>query len=183
MIIRQSDILPVASVNKAHGIHGELSVTIDPDIQLEVGTCLLRDVDGIYVPFYISRIRPRHGDTFLVGFDGVDTETEAADFVGETLYVLTSEIASLRRVGWDEDETEDDGFYASSLVGFTILSLEGEEIGAVADIDMTTSNTLLIVERPMGDTVMVPLADGLVSGYDPEGKTLTMDVPEGLLDL
>lgn len=179
-MIRANEIVPVATVNKTHGIHGELSVTVDPDIRLDVDSCVITPMEGIFTPFFISAIRPRTADTFLIRLDGVDSDSAAEQFVGAELYVKASDIS-------DSNETDeghgDDGFFAAALIGSTLTDTDGTVAGEITDIDTTTPNTLLIVRRPDGDTLLVPLASDLITSYDPEREILTMDIPSGLLDI
>lgn len=181
-MIRQSDLIPVATVNKTHGIHGELSVTIDSDICLKEGSCVITPIDGIFVPFFIKTIRHRHADTFLLTLDGVDSDSQAADFTGADLYILASDMKSLS-VSDESDDDSDEGFFASALIDATLADTDGTAIGRIADIDTSTPNTLLIVIRPDGSPVMIPLADDLIHSFDPERQTLVMDIPDGILDL
>lgn len=181
-MIRQSDLIPVASVNKTHGIHGELSVTIDSDICLSEGSCVITPVDGIFVPFFIKSIRHRHADTFLITLDGIDSDIRAAEFTGADLYIISDDLKHLS-VSVEADDDSDEGFFASALIDSTLADTDGTEIGRIADIDTSTPNTLLIVVRPDGSSVMIPLADDLIQSFDPEEQKLVMDIPDGILDL
>lgn len=183
-MIKANEIVPVATVNKTHGIHGELSVTVDPDVELDHGSCVIARIDGLFVPFFISAIRPRTSDTFLITLEDVDSDTEAAAFVGQELYVRAADIKALPGEAGDEaDDEEPDGLYASALIGSTLADTDGTTVGVIEGIDTTTVNTILIVERPDGSSVMVPLAEDLIDGYDRATSTLTMNIPAGLLDL
>lgn len=181
-MIRLNQLIPAATVNKTHGIHGEMSVTVDPDVTLAPGSCVITPVDGIPVPFFVATIRPRQADTFLVRLDGVESDTAASEFVGATLYVDPSALSPAEDADDDESD-EEEGFYASMLIDSTLCDTDGAVIGRITDIDDSTANTLLIVERPDGTTVMVPLSADLIVSYNPEEAVLTMDIPEGLLDI
>lgn len=176
-MIRLNELIPAASVNKTHGIHGELSVTADPDVELAVGSCLVMPVDGIPVPFFIKSLRERSADTYLIGIDGVDTDSAAADFVGATLYVDPSSLAD------NEDDENEDGFYASMLTGYTLFDTQVGEIGKIIDLDMSTANILLIVRRDDGREIMVPLASDLITDINQDLGEITMDLPSGLLEM
>lgn len=176
-MIRLNELVPVATVNKIHGIRGELSVTVDTDVVLEPDACLITPIDGIPVPFFITSIRPRSVDSFLVKLEGVDDDERAASFSGATFY------ANPDLVKIESKEVEEDGIYASMLIGLILKDIDGSIIGKITDIDDSTQNLLLIVDRPDKTTVLIPLADDLITDINPEEDSLIMDIPSGLLDL
>ena len=53
----------------------------------------------------------------------------------------------------------------------------------IRDYDDSTPNVLLIVESPDGRTLYLPFADEFFLDIDPDGMTVTMDLPEGITDL
>lgn len=177
-MIKANEIVPVATVNKTHGIQGELSVTVDPVVELGEGSCVIAEIDGIFVPFFIKAIRPRTADTFLIRLEDVDSDAEASSFVGADLYVKADEISDV-----DDCDESSDGFYAAALIGSVLADTDGSIVGTIAGIDTTTVNTIMTVERPDGSMVMVPLAENLIAGYDRSTSVLTMDLPTGILDL
>lgn len=182
-MIKLNQLIPAAMVNKTHGIHGEMSVTVDPDVTLAQGSCVITPVDNIPVPFFVAAIRPRQADTFLVRLDGVESDAAASEFVGATLYVEPSAISTAADEDDESDGDDEEGFYASMLIDSTLCDSDGTTIGRITDIDDSTVNTLLIVERTDGSSVMVPLSADLIVSYNPDEATLTMDIPEGLLDI
>ena len=60
---------------------------------------------------------------------------------------------------------------------------ENRTIGVIRDYDDSTPNVLLIVESPDGRTLYLPFADEFFLDIDPDGMTVTMDLPEGITDL
>lgn len=53
----------------------------------------------------------------------------------------------------------------------------------IIDLDDTTDNYLFIIETPDGRNVMVPVADEYVVDIDTENRIITLDLPDGLLDI
>ena len=59
MILRD-ELIAIGRYNKPHGVAGEISATIDVDIDtLKELSCLVSDIDGIFVPFFVNSCRPR----------------------------------------------------------------------------------------------------------------------------
>ena len=73
-MILESELIEAGKFNKPHGIKGEISATVDIDIDFDELKCVVMPIEGIFVPFFINSVRPKNGDTYLVTIDGVDSE-------------------------------------------------------------------------------------------------------------
>lgn len=175
-MITQAEITDIGRVNKTHGIEGELSITIDDGINPADLTCLVMDMDGIYVPFFISATRPRGAESWLVFIDGVSSEIMASTFVGKDVFALRSDLSN-------EDEDDTDGFYLEDLVGYKLYDSDGTYIGKVTDIDLSTDNALFTVTTDDNRSVLVPANADLMLSIDHEDSRLTMNLPSGLVNL
>ena len=88
-MITREELIAIGHYNKAHGVAGEISATIDVDFEvLRALSCLVSDIDGIFVPFFVNSVRPKNSDTVLLTIDGIDTEMEAARLVNHDIYAL-----------------------------------------------------------------------------------------------
>lgn len=177
-MILASDLASAGKVNKTHGIGGELSISFSADAPvIEPGECLIMSIDGILTPFFAETVRPRSSEALLVKLDGVDSQEEAAQYVGHEIFMPKSLMESEEA----DDMDDEDGFYASDLIGFEALDDEGESIGRIADIDEATENVLFVVERPDGKVVYIPVADEFITEISTQNQNITFDLPEGLL--
>lgn len=55
-------------------------------------------------------------------------------------------------------------------------------LGEVIDVDTTTVNTLFVVEREE-EELLVPAQEEFIVGIDQKQKLITVELPEGLLNL
>lgn len=177
-MIKSEQLVEIGKFNKPHGINGEISLTLfdnaDPD-RLE---CVVVDIDGINVPFFIESLRPKTTETVLVKIDGIDSEDATRQLVNKTAYLLDTDDALV------DDDTDGEGMYASSLIGYTVIDGEnGSTLGEITDIEDSTANALFIVKREDDTTLYIPIADELIEAIDTEGHTVTVNLPEGLLSL
>ena len=169
----------IGRVIKPHGVAGEMSIqfTVDsPADTVEAAECLIFDIDGIFVPFFPDTVRPRGSESLLVKLDGIDSDTDAAQFGGKTVYALAD------RLPEDEDDLAPDHLYAGQLAGFEAFDAD-TPIGTITDIDDTTENVLFIVENAEGSRILVPVADEFISGIDIDNRKIYFSLPEGILDL
>ena len=88
-MITRDELIAIGHYNKPHGVAGELSATVDVDLEVLRGlSCLVSDIDGIFVPFFVNAIRPKSVDTMLLTIDGIENEKEAARLVNRDIYAL-----------------------------------------------------------------------------------------------
>ena len=167
-------LTPAGEFNKPHGIKGEISASFDPRVDVGALKCVVAEVNGLFVPFFIDAIRSRGADAVLLTIDGITDENEAKLLSRKPLYLLNGDAALAA-------DDEDDGFYAEDLVGFSALDEDGAVIGKIAGVDSITANVLFVIDRPDGSEALVPVADEFIDGIDPESATITLRLPDGLL--
>ena len=69
---------------------------------------------------------------------------------------------------------------ATAIVGYDIIDANsGKPVGRIASVDDTTLNILFCLE----DGQLIPASEDLITGLDKENKQITINIPEGLLDL
>ena len=77
-------------------------------------------------------------------------------------------------------EDSDESWYRHELVGLRALSVSGEDLGEVTDLEPGVAQDRLVVTTPEGDDVAVPFVAALVPAIDPEAGTVTLAPPGGL---
>lgn len=181
-MIRDQDLTLIGRFNKPHGINGEISASLlYESLDPEALRCIVVKIDGINVPFFINSSRPKGRESFLFSLDGYDSEKSVAMFSNRDFYALSAELND----ALDPDELQEDaeGLYAADLEGFSLLNPQGAVLGTITGIEDSTANVLFIVRRPDESTVFVPVADEFITDIDPDSRTITMDLPQGLLEL
>jgi 16S rRNA processing protein RimM len=179
-MIRRDELTPIGTIYKPHGINGEVTASFGQDVDPESLRCIVLDRDGIFVPFFITSVRSRGAQSVLLMIDGFSNEKEVAELSNQTIYGVTAELGDATG---DDDDDDEDGFYASDFVGYTIVDETDTVIGEIVALDDRTDNFLFVVETKSGDEVFIPVADEFITDIDTETKTLTMDLPTGLVDL
>jgi len=158
----------IAQVLKSNGVEGELLVSfrdIDPeDIILEEPVFI--EFDGLPVPFYFESFTRRGTNRALVRLTGIRSLQDAEEVAGRALLVEDDLY---------EDEEED-------LIGWTLCDENGTKVGIVADYEDIPGNTCLWVDTEKGQ-VLIPLHEELILSLDETTETLSMRLPDGILDL
>lgn len=174
-MIKLSEIAEIGRFNKPHGIKGEISVSVDGNIDLDDVKCIIVRIEGIFVPFFINSVRPKTADTSLITIDGIDSEEKAQELTNRDIYILRSDLP--------EKETDEDGLYASDLIGYEINDITSGNIGVIEDINDSTQNILFIVRTPEGKELYIPVAEEFILSVNPDNETVRTDIPIEILTL
>ena len=170
--------LVVGRIAKAHGITGEVVVEVrtdDPDERFAVGNRLrlTNPRRGLDREVSIAAMRP-HSGRLLLRLDGVPDRDGAAALRGSLFVVDTAELPPID----DPDE-----FYDHQLEGLTARTVGGDVIGTVTEVLHTPGTELLSIRTEAGAEVLVPFVSEIVTEVSLSDGVITVDPPEGLLDL
>ncbi|MDO4501868.1 MAG: 16S rRNA processing protein RimM [Coriobacteriia bacterium] len=72
---------------------------------------------------------------------------------------------------------------STDIAGWPVTDVRAGSLGIVAEIREMPGQMMLVVERPDGSELLVPLVDEFLSQVDEESEQLVVDLPAGLLDL
>lgn len=179
-MIRKEDITEIGKFQKTHALKGELNLYLDVNEEiLNSNIPIIVETEGILVPYFIESIRPKGKHTFLVKLEGIDSEEEAKKFVNNSLYALKEDLKTFYQTEEGEELITED-----TLVGYIVIDSEtGIKIGEITYIDSSTSNILMHIETPSGETVYIPVVEEWIMGIEPESKEIEMALPDGLINL
>ena len=105
----------------------------------------------------------------LGGYDSIET---ASSLIGFDFAVPAT----------DRVELEADEYYDWELEGCDVKSIDGQLIGRVSGIMRTGASNLLVVDAGGKDSKLIPMVASMLT-VDKESRLITVDPPEGLLDL
>jgi 16S rRNA processing protein RimM len=162
----------VARIVKPHGIHGEVVLESFTDVagRLE-GTdrfwVLDQDHESRSVRVESRRFfQGRH----VLKFDGISTRTEAEALRGMYLAIPEAELGTL----------PPNQFFIHNLIGMQVRLRDGRVIGEVRDIIRTGGVDLLEVGN---ENILIPFSEQICVEVDVAGSRITIDPPDGLLQL
>lgn len=167
-MILEKEIFKAGKINKTHGVNGELNCAIDADT-IDRAEYMVLDMDGIFVPFFISNIRVKSSNSVLLTLEEIETETDARNLVGKDIY-LPIHLMS------DEDMLSYEYF-----VGFTVVNAD-EKLGEISFVDDQTVNILFGISAEDGD-ILLPAVEDFIMEVDNENKILYTNYPNELVEL
>ena len=167
----------VGRIGKPHGVRGEVSVelrTDEPERRFTDGAVLrLQTPQGAAasVPdretLTVASTR-WHQSRLLVSFAEVPGRTAAEEVRGLLLAVEVDPAES------PEDPEE---YYDHQLVGLDVVTVEGGEVGQLAEVLHGPAQDLLSVRGPGGHEVLVPFVSQLVPEVDLVARRIVVDAP------
>ena len=166
-------MLQVGKVLKSNGVDGGLLIsfrTIDLE-EINIEEPVFIYFDGLPVPFFIQSITRKGTDKAIVCLNDINNLEDAEEVVGQGVFMDESLF-----------EDEDGGFEFSDFVGWTILNSDAVAVGLVTDFIDIPANPCIEVGTKKG-AVIIPLHEDLIISVDENRQELTMEIPDGLLDL
>jgi 16S rRNA processing protein RimM len=156
----------IARISGAWGTRGDLKAEplAPPEVLVEG-----REVTVSGRRTRLSRVMSS-GSRIRLHLAGID-EREAAAALRDQ-YVLVAE-ASLPALPEDQ-------YYRFQLLGLTVVTKEGDQLGTVEDVFSTPENDVYVV-RGDGREVLLPATDDVVLEIDLAARTMTVELIPGLL--
>jgi 16S rRNA processing protein RimM len=187
-MIKNEEVYKIGVFNKPHGVRGEISFTFTDDIfdrtDGEYLVCLL---DGIFVPFFIEEYGFRSHHAAIIKLEGVDSIERARMFINVAVYYPIKYAMKPEPVlnGELEEACSSKGESALSVcafIGFEVKDAISGVLGKISDVDISTANTLFVVENEKGE-LLIPACEEFMVKIDYENRQLLLNLPEGLVDL
>ena len=171
---REEDIV-IARIVKARGIRGEVTCVVETDFPqrfsaLEMITVLLPGGARLNLKVEDHWF---HNDRVILKFEGYDSMTAAQGLAGGRLVIAEA----------GEEILEEGQFFERQVIGSEVVTSDGRKLGQVTKVMRTGGTDVLVLEGDDGRERLIPFADEICTGVDVGAKRITIDPPEGLLDL
>lgn len=116
-----------------------------------------------------------HQGRWVVSFEGVDSMNDAETLRGLELRVAENALHSLGP----------GAHYVHDLEGCEVVTSSGVGVGRVVRVEFGAAQPLLVVDGGQGNEVLVPMTEEICRRIEtaPERKRITVELPEGLLEL
>ena len=164
----------VGRVARAHGIHGQIIVNPETDFptaRFREGAVLYARRQTLAQPLTVTAVR-FHQDRPILTLEGVASIADAQRLAGAELRVPAETL----------QELPPDQFYRHDLVGCSVRTTSGRNLGTVTAVEGPREGSHLVVRLGQNE-VLVPLAADICIEIDPRGRSIVIEPPEGLLDL
>jgi 16S rRNA processing protein RimM len=163
----------IGYITKTKGLKGELQIFFEFDEYQELDLdVIFLELNGKMVPFFTSNHKLYDNKTGLFYFDDIDHIDKAQPLVKKKAYLPLNK----------KPERDEEEFFYTDLKGFIAIDETLGELGEIIDVNEYPQQfvaTVLYKEKE----ILFPLNEDFIVEIDDEGHILTLDLPEGLLDI
>ncbi len=165
------DKFQVGAIASVHGIKGEVKVfptTDEPTKFKKLKSVILktekeeREIALQSVRFFKNMV--------IVKFQGIESPEDAQKYRGATLWIAREQAVPLR-----ENE-----YYRADLIGLSVVTEDGEELGILTDVLETGANDVYEVTLSDKRTALFPAIRDCIREVDVEKGYIKVHVMEGL---
>lgn len=167
----ESHFLVVGRLHRAHGLKGELVMSVLTDFPERLVPGLLVYVGEEHVPHTLLSLR-QHNTGRLVTLEGYTSREQAGEIRNQYLYVRAD----------DRPPLPEGEYYHHQLIGLRVVTDEGRELGILAEILETGANEVYIVRREGAKDVLLPGIDEVILDLDLEKGEILVHLLEGLAE-
>ncbi|WP_353780118.1 ribosome maturation factor RimM [Winogradskyella sp. 3972H.M.0a.05] len=172
--MRKEDCFYLGKIVKKYSFKGEVLVKLDtdePELYENIDAIFI-DLRGSLVPFFIEDSQLHKSDLLRLKFEDITSEKDADAILKSDLYLPLELLPKL----------EGNKFYFHEVIGFSMVDKSFGNIGIIKSINDSTAQALFEVDRD-GIELLIPMNDEFIVEVNRETKTITVDTPEGLIDL
>lgn len=166
--------LVVAELGRAHGLRGEIGGRLSgvtPDELMALPDLRLRSRGGEPVPVRVESARPKKG-VWILAISGIRDRTAAEGQSGGVLLARRQDLPEPDAGEW----------YVADLVGLSVETEGGEELGNLEEVLQLPANDVMIVRGERGE-ILVPVLEEVIREVDQEAGRMIVRLPVGLLDI
>lgn len=173
--MQKKDCFYLGIIARKHSYKGEVVIAIDSD-----EPDLYADIDAVFVefnhkliPYFIEKISLHKGNQLRVKFEDLDSEEDIFDLLKRDTFLPLDLLPKL----------EGDKFYYHEVIGFSIIDTTFGEVGTVVSINDSSSQALFVIKSKVGTSVLIPIIDQFIKKVDRENQIITIQTPEGLIQM
>ena len=168
------NMLRVGVITSPHGIKGEVKVfpTTDDAKRFKELKKVILDTGKEYIPMEIEHVK-FFKNMVILKFRGYDNINEIEKYKSRDLLITRDQAVDL----------EPDEYFITDLIGLTVVSDQGAELGTLKDVLETGANDVYVVAMKDGKELMLPAIGDCILNVDLEQRRMEVHVLEGLMDL
>lgn len=161
----------IGKIVGVHGIRGGLRIAsyAESDALFAAGSLIfMKNSDDQMIPHTIRQAEP-HKRGLLLHLEEIRDREHAEHLADADLFIERSVLP----------QPEDGSYYWHDLIGISVFDAESGFLGKLTAVMPTGSNDVYVVKNGKKE-ILIPAIASVVTGIDPESKTMQVQLPEGL---
>jgi len=171
--MKTEDCFRIGTVLKTKGLKGELQIFVDFDglDDIDLKTIFL-DISGKLVPYFVESYKSAPKTTAYLFLEDIDTIEKATPLVRKDIYLSNKQKPKKRK----------SDFTLKDLKGFIAVDINEGELGEILEVH-DYSKQLVATVKYKDCEVLFPLNEDIIKAIDVVKGIVTIDLPEGLLEI
>ncbi|MES2377090.1 MAG: ribosome maturation factor RimM [Bacteroidota bacterium] len=171
--MKTEDCFRIGSVLKTKGLKGEMQMYVDFDNLDNIDfNAIFIEIGGKLAPFFVESIKYNMKNSAHLYLEDVDTIEKASALVRKDIY-LPNKLKPKKKKS---------DFTLKDLIDFTAVDENEGELGKITAIHEYPQQLIASVTYK-GCEVLFPLNEEIIVAIDVVKEIVTVDLPEGLLDI
>ncbi|MDX9725990.1 MAG: hypothetical protein RBT38_06355 [Bacteroidales bacterium] len=162
----------LGKISRINGPDGSVSVRLEQEFveNIPYMESVFLEIAGKPVPFFISSSVYPGGNILRLSFEGYDSNEKMIEFAGCRIFLTSAS---------GEGEKPE----VFNLAGFRVILEDNSLVGEVREIIPNPGHDLLKIISPEKREILMPLHEDFIIDSDITRKTITVRLPEGLIEL
>ena len=167
------DHFRIGSILKPKGLKGEMNMYVDfEDLDKIKFDAVFIEITGKLVPHFVASIKFGQKNAAILNLEDVDTIEKASALARKNIY-LPNKL---------KPKKKKQEFTLKDLVGFTAIDENEGELGVITAVHEYPKQLIAALTYKNCE-VLFPLNEDIIKGIDVVSELVTVDLPEGLLDI
>lgn len=171
------NLITVGHISDTHGIRGQVrlySYSGNLSSLQAVKELFVRSKTGNTLRQIKLKRASNHSGKILLTLEGFDSINQAQELIGSEVLLDRHQLPA----------TAEDEYYWHDLLGLSVVTIEGQPLGIIADILETGANDVYLVRnQETGREHLIPAISHVITKVDLLSRTMLITPLEGLLDL
>ena len=166
--MNSDELITIGRIVAPHGVRGDLRILPDTD-----RPSIYKKLKSIRLggrTYGLLSARP-HKNVYIVHLEGVDDRNTAETLVNQIVQVPLSALP----------ERPEGSIYYFELVGMTVVTEEGDNVGTIKEVLKTGANDVYVVENGEGEEILLPAIRECILDVDVEKNVMTIHLMKGLI--
>ncbi len=166
------DLFKVGTISSTHGIKGEVKVysTTEDLSKFSQLKQLILYTGESYINLEIEGVKYFKNQAILK-FKGIDNINDIEKYKGKDLFVSRENAEKLK-----EDE-----YYVADLIGSSVISDKGDELGQLTEVIKTGANDVYVVTASDGKEILLPVIRECILNIDVDKQIIKVHLMDGLI--
>jgi 16S rRNA processing protein RimM len=169
--MQREDCFKVGYISKTHGLKGEVTAILEYELDFENTSVIFLETNGNLVPHFPEEFSGTD-EKAVVRFEGITTLDQASHLKGCSLY-----LPKTARVRSGRGE-----FYDDEIVGFMVTDENEGQLGTVTEVTTSKLSRLITLHYHRKE-ILIPVNSPFIKSVNKSKRTISVNLPEGYLDI